>query len=332
MRFSVGTEIVHKENSYPGEHKAIIEQALWDEVQRKLAVNRVIRATGANAAQPSLLAGLLYDDAGQRMTPSHANKKGVRYRYYVSQGLVRQNRQHTPRGRRVPARDLEALVEGRVLQFLTSEGDLFEALQSCLSDVEECRDLMNRACALSQHWPKIEPAQKRALLTTFVSRIDLQHETIEISISVNRLPAALCDEIDPRHQERPNEENGPIVSLSVPARIKRAGMEIRMLINGTGTGERRKPDHSLCRVLAQAHQYQGTVMGNGSESMAELAAKAGVTGSYFTRIIRLSFLAPDIVSSILRDRHPTELTARRLVNDIHLPVTWDKQRALLGVG
>ena len=82
-------EIVHRDKSYPGEHKAIVDDALWDEVQRKLVANRVDRAIGAEAAQPSLLAGLIYDDAGERMTPSHANKKGTRYRYYVSQKLIR---------------------------------------------------------------------------------------------------------------------------------------------------------------------------------------------------------------------------------------------------
>ncbi len=68
-------EIVHKENSYPGEHEPIIDQALWDEVQRQLAANRFDRATSAGATQVSLLAGLIYDDAGARMTPTHANKK-----------------------------------------------------------------------------------------------------------------------------------------------------------------------------------------------------------------------------------------------------------------
>src|SRR4030095_8798668 len=82
-------EIVHKENSYPGEHKPIIDQALSDDVQRKLAANRFDRATGAGASQVSLLAGLIYDDTGARMTPTHANKKGTRYRYYISNGRLR---------------------------------------------------------------------------------------------------------------------------------------------------------------------------------------------------------------------------------------------------
>ena len=76
-------EIVHKQASYPGEHQPIIDQALWETVQGQLAENRVECRTGARAAEPSLLAGLVHDDAGERMTPTHANKKGTRYRYYV---------------------------------------------------------------------------------------------------------------------------------------------------------------------------------------------------------------------------------------------------------
>ena len=65
--------IVHKDKHYPGVHAAIVDEALWDEVQRQLAANRIACATGTHAAEPSLLAGLIYDHSGQRMTPSHAN-------------------------------------------------------------------------------------------------------------------------------------------------------------------------------------------------------------------------------------------------------------------
>jgi DNA invertase Pin-like site-specific DNA recombinase len=71
-------EITHKGNSYPGEHPAIIELPLWHEVQTVLAKNRVERATGARARHPSLLAGLVFDETGERLTPTYAVKKGTR--------------------------------------------------------------------------------------------------------------------------------------------------------------------------------------------------------------------------------------------------------------
>ena len=167
-------EIVHRDKSYPGEHKAIVDDALWDEVQRKLVANRVDRAIGAEAAQPSLLAGLIYDDAGERMTPSHANKKGTRYRYYVSQKLIRGRRRDSPRGRRVPAGDLETLVEERLRQFLGCESEVFGAIESLSEDVNECSQLVTRAAELAERWPKLAPADKPAHLLALIDRIDLQ--------------------------------------------------------------------------------------------------------------------------------------------------------------
>jgi hypothetical protein len=65
-------EITHKGNAYPGEHPAIVEKELWDEVQGVLAENRVDRASGSHAKHPSLLVGMAFDENGERLTPTHA--------------------------------------------------------------------------------------------------------------------------------------------------------------------------------------------------------------------------------------------------------------------
>jgi hypothetical protein len=94
-------EIVHKEQSHPGEHTSIIDQSLWDAAQAQLAGNAAERNSSARHRQPSLLAGLLFDGDGNRMTPSHAVKKGTRYRYYVSAAAGVCDRQAD--GRTVPS-------------------------------------------------------------------------------------------------------------------------------------------------------------------------------------------------------------------------------------
>ena len=157
-------EIVHKDKSYAGEHEAIVDAALWEGVGRKLSENRVDRATGAKASDPSLLVGLTYDDAGERMTPSHANKNGARYRYYVSQGIVRGNRSNAPHGRRVPAGDLERLVEDRLRRFLTSDTEVFGAIEALITDANECADLVTRAADFEAQWSDLAPAEKRGIL------------------------------------------------------------------------------------------------------------------------------------------------------------------------
>jgi site-specific DNA recombinase len=325
-------EIVHKNNSYLGEHEPIVDEKLWDEVQRKLAANRFDRATGAGATRLSLLAGLIYDDAGARMTPTHANKKGTRYRYYVSPGLVRGTRRQAPRGRRVPADDLERLVEERLRQFLHSNAEVYGAIEPLVGDVNDCTEVVGRASALAQRWPGLAPAERRAILATLVDRIDLLRETVEIRICPGRLPAVLRDETGPQELQRKPNADEAIITFTVPARLKRTGTETRLLIDGRGANSRRDPDHSLHRLLARAHRYNDMVMRRDGKTMRQLAAEAGVVRSYFTRILRLSFLAPDLVTAILRDRHPIELSAKRLANELRLPIAWDEQRTLLGSG
>jgi site-specific DNA recombinase len=143
-------EIVHKGQSYPGEHKPIIDTALWDPVQLKLKGSASERRTGKGTAHPSLLAGLLHDDAGQRMTPIHAVKRGTRYRYYVSRSLVTGPRQNTPRGRRIPASDIETLVTDRIRAWLAGPASIVKAIASGKKDIPSQQRLIDQAAQLSR--------------------------------------------------------------------------------------------------------------------------------------------------------------------------------------
>jgi DNA invertase Pin-like site-specific DNA recombinase len=81
-------EISHRGSVYPGEHQAIVDAELWTAVQQRLAQARTQRRSGANANNPSLLAGMLTDPVGKPMSATHATKAGRRYRYYVSGSLI----------------------------------------------------------------------------------------------------------------------------------------------------------------------------------------------------------------------------------------------------
>ena len=122
-------EITHKGNAYPAEHQPIVDEVLWDQVQAILAENRVDRATGADAKQPSLLAGLIFDESGERLTPSHAVKKGTRYRYYVSRSLIVGTAKDKSTGRRIPAANLETLVITKLRSFLADEGAVLNVIR-----------------------------------------------------------------------------------------------------------------------------------------------------------------------------------------------------------
>jgi hypothetical protein len=63
---------------------------------------------------------------------------------------------------------------------------------------------------------------------------------------------------------------------------------------------------------------------------AALAQREGVSWSYFTRLVRLSYLAPDITQAILDGRQPGDLTAAKLLAHSRLPLAWHDQRTVLG--
>lgn len=102
-------KIRHKDMVYDGLHAAIIEESLWSEVQARLSENAVNRKSGRNAAQPSLLAGKLFDESGQPLTPSHASKGDRRYRYYASRECLTGNAAMGG-GWRLPASQIESAV------------------------------------------------------------------------------------------------------------------------------------------------------------------------------------------------------------------------------
>ena len=119
-------EITHKEQSYPGQQLAIIDQELWDKVQEQLKENLQSETRRPNGAEKSILAGLLYDGEGNHFTPSHAKKKGRRYRYYVSQALLKLHRNEQAGPARLPARQIEDLVTTQVRHLLQSPQRLLE--------------------------------------------------------------------------------------------------------------------------------------------------------------------------------------------------------------
>src|SRR5215813_13109951 len=126
--------MVHNEQSYLGEHEPIIDPPLWDAVQAQLASNAAQRNDGGKARQPSLLAGMLFDGDGNRMTPSHAVKKDTRYRYYVSRSLITKDRAATSAGLRIPAAEIEHLVSSRVHRWLLDPGSIYQSTSPQLTD------------------------------------------------------------------------------------------------------------------------------------------------------------------------------------------------------
>jgi len=320
-------EITHKGKSYPGEHPAIIDQPLWDEVQAVLAQNRVERATGARAKHPSVLGGLVFDATGERLTPTYAIKKGTRYRYYVSSSLVREAKRNRAGRWRIPAGDLEALVINRVREFFCDPSALLDITdRSGLGK----RQLIERGRQVAEELGTDAPDKAKATLMALTCRITIHSDRIDIALSHGRIAAMLAGaSIDLAAQPQiavsaPDD----LMTLRAPARLQRIGRGMRMIVEGVN--DKAEADPSLLRVLTRAHNIQERLSQDTDLTVHDVAREERVTAAYIYALLHLPWLAPDITTAIVNGRQPHQLSAKTLMRRVsRLPADWAEQRALL---
>ena len=324
--------IVHKNQSYPGQHEAIVDRRLWDKVQAILAANRVDRRQGGGARKLSLLAGMIYDADGERMTPTHTNKKGRRYRYYVTHSLIKRGRpKASETARRVPAHEVERIVEDRILALLKDQHELHDVVagEACRASVIEQR--LSDAAALADRWPALDARQKRCWLLSIVDRVTVMPDLVEIRIRPMALASCLETGVGAGDSAAHATSDEPKTVLVVAVQLKRTGIEKKLLIDDAAGASNLKTDAHLQRLVARAFELQQIFVAGG-KPLSELAPEAGIGASYYTRLLRLSFLAPDITRAILRGRQPADLTATKLMADTRLPLDWQEQRKKLDFG
>ena len=114
------------------------------------------------------------------------------------------------------------------------------------------QEVVDRAADLATRWPDLAPATKRRIFERLVNRIELKQETLEIRIAPGRLLEILWQEDNPRTFEPALWDNELTITFTVPAHLKRAGMETRLLIEGADGSARKSSDRSLLRLLSQA--------------------------------------------------------------------------------
>jgi len=317
-------EIVHQGQSHPGEHPPVIDPPLWDAVQMRLAVNTTERNSTTRTQQPSLLAGMLFDAEGNRMTPSYAVKDGTRYRYFVSRPLITKDQRESATALRIPAGEIEHLVTSRVRRWLLDPGGIYQSTR--LPDPSAQRRLIARAAEIGKSWTELPGTRQRAFLTTLIDRIDVGADQMDIHLRPTRLAALL----DVAATPLPSVSDEESQTLSVPIRLRRAGREITMRIDGTDPFATAKPDARLVKLLIRARRFNAALVGSDGVPFAALAKREGVSPSYFTRLVRLSYLAPDITEAILDGRQPPDLTADKLLAHSRLPLGWHEQKVVLG--
>jgi DNA invertase Pin-like site-specific DNA recombinase len=361
-------EIAHRDEIFAGNHAAIIEPELWDAVQARLTEQGARprqttpgrpTATQDRAANPSaLLTDLVFDAAGQRLTPHFAVKKGKRYHYYVSAGLVRGGR--SSNGIRVPAADLENLIIHALQSHLSDPAWLCAQIDHD-PDASWTQRLFAAALELGQALSPARLAPREVesdcRLRAITQRIIVGDRRIEIVLERDALTQILC-EIDPNLAQpassshdaaltipqnsadpdsnasrRSDHRNAATIredtiTITVDARALRCGKQVKLIVGDVETdGTRINPP--LLKLVSDAFRWFDDLKTGRCTTIAQIAARERRQVSEVSRSISLAFLAPDIVDQILEGRQPITLTPERLKACRPLPLDWVEQRQLL---
>jgi hypothetical protein len=179
-------DAVHKGISYPGEHAAIIDRKIWDKVQDHLKTNARKRAAAVRAQTPALLGGIIYGPDGAAMSPSHSRRKGLLYRYYVSQTILKQAASDLPVGR-VPAAEVERIVVDQVRILLWSPEIIVRAWRQAreaglgLTEAEVRTALVE----FEPLWDELFPSEQARIIQLLVERVDVAADGVEVKMRID---------------------------------------------------------------------------------------------------------------------------------------------------
>ncbi len=190
--------------------------------------------------------------------------------------------------------------------------------------------LIERSRQIAEELGGRASGEVKALLMALLCRVEIRSDRVDITLSQSRLTELLAGSLDLKmpHQESANSA-GDRLTLTVPAGLKRAGREMRMLVENAD--DQTAADPSLLRIIVRAHHIQARLSQNPKLTVHDIAREEQVSAAYLYTLLRLPWLAPDITTAIINGRKPPQLTAQTLMRlTPRLPANWAEQRKLLG--
>jgi site-specific DNA recombinase len=312
--FYIG-EVKYKGEVFRGEQTAILDRKLFEAVQTKLDRQRSNHIATRHGSE-SLLMGRIFDGRGNRMTPTHATKAGVRYRYYISTALIQGETNKAATLSRVPAAEIEQLVVATVRQRV-------------------------RATALERNGTP-EPNDKD-LISTQVARVDIKSDHLVIRLAIppeqqggKKVESDVLNHDDDRDRSQ-HRNLGQTDALNVlttpwkkpPARRPR---EITLPVPVSPRPDKRpiraETRAKLIASIAKGRQWLAELTVGNVTSAEQIAARQNCTVRQVNMTISLAFLAPVLVQAAVEGRLPRGVGVANLRD---APAEWSRQHAKLGL-
>lgn len=309
-------DIPHRDKINPGNHPPLIERDAWEAVQRQLADNLKGSRTGRTPTS-SLLAGKIFDGAGEPLLASHTAKKGERrYRYYVSKAL---HLGTADTGMRLPAPEVEKVVAQELARLFDDPVELADLAQFDLPP-----DALPAVAAAAQdlarrlRLPDADPGSLLTRTEIYEAGINLVVDAASVAEVLNATRAAGAPDT---------------FTINCPVRLTRTGRAIR-LVQSSGAlaaPDRDEVDVILLRLITRAQAWW-KVLSEGNLDPTALAVREGVTPTYVIRVVRLAFLSPRVIEGILAGRLRAGIDRTALSKAEMISLDWNEQERRLLVG
>ncbi len=291
--------IRHKGQVFEGQHPAIIDPKIWDRVQHLLAGSAVKARGKIRKTRRSPLAGKLFDETGDRLTPSHSKRKGRRLRYYISHRLVKDRSQKHPDAWRLPAEQLEGLIADLVRSHL-GRHDIAAILMKDLTAAE-----------MSAIYARLQFIHATTSSLSLIERVDLRPGELSVLLSQGDL-AHIID-------RAPDQINADALILKAPFQMRRRGVELKLHLGEAS----QDVDRTLVANIVKARRWLAMIMDG--KTFAEIAEVEGTSKRRIQAVTDLALLAPDILEAIANGEQPMGLTTDYLIKS-GFPALWSEQR------
>lgn len=322
----------HKGNVYDGEHKAVIDVDLFDAVQKQLAIGAAVPKGSSPNADTHLLTGILFDDTGDRMAPTHARTRGKRYRYYVS-GRVRGSADAVPDSWRIPAEEMERVVCSHVTEMLRDNALVANWIQEhAAANLIEIglRSVDSLIASLANDQTS---DQRQSTLHLLLRSVTLMRSAIRFEVNAAEVVRWLVasngqseSDVDgwSGHDDDNLDSAPETVKIVVPISLKRRGVGMRIVMDSPYALPV-ESDPALIDLIARAHVFLDKLTNSSKMNSGSIASAFGIDRADVGRILPLAFLSPVMLAAILDGRQPSSLSARRLAR-MDLPMLWVDQQ------
>lgn len=275
-------QIRYRDEIHTGEHTGIVDPDLWQRVQTKMS-QQMGRLPGTQARKDSpLLAGLLYDADGERMTPSTTKKGKNRYRYYVSRPLFREKSQSKTRSARLPASEIEAAALAALDAFVRDPMALMAAYAEA-----ELAVTPSQASEIAARLSTSTTDQTQNLFTAVIRKVIWVPEGLGLTVDLQALFKRVHGENI--RESHPDGAKSALHSLQTDLIVRRKGQEVRIAMAGQPEiNSDRQPN--LIRAIARGRDWWQRLLAG--DSMEALCRHTGFSDRYIRRLLPLAFLSP----------------------------------------